>query len=82
LALAEIESYFNKVLLEVGFRGNDLTGKLCNVSDSFLPSVEQIRQTHMKVTEILNDNNYLLTKDEVSKILDVYKMAIDELRKM
>lgn len=82
LALAEIESYFSKALLEIGFRGNDLTERLANVGEHFLANIDDIKLNHNKVLLILNDNNYLLTKDEVGNILDVYKAGMDNLRKL
>ncbi len=82
LALAEIDSYFNNVLTEVGFRGDTMTDKLTKLSKIYLSNLDEIASTHLKINEILNDNNYLLTKEETEKLIDVYKQGIEELKKL
>lgn len=82
LALAEIDSYFNNVLNEVGFKGDTITDRLAKVSKIYLNNADEIMVTHDKVNEILNDNNYLLTKEETEKLIDVYKQGIEELKKL
>jgi len=82
LALAKIDSYVNKVIVEIGFKGSDMTERLCKMSKEYLPNLEELKETHKKVSEILNDNNYFLIKEETEKLIEVYKNAINELRKM
>ena len=80
LALAEIDSYFNNVLNEIGFKGETMTDRLSKLSKIYLSNVDEIALTHDKINEILNDNNYLLTKDETEKLIEVYKQGIEELK--
>jgi len=82
LALAEIDSYLNNIIIEIGFKGNDMTERLCKMTSEYLSSLEEIKNVHKKVSEILNDNNYLLTREETEKIIEVYKKGIEELKKM
>ncbi len=82
LALAEIDSYVNKVIVEIGFKGSDMSERLCKMSEEYLSNLEELKTTHTKVSEILNDNNYFLTKEETEALIEVYKNAINELRKM
>jgi hypothetical protein len=80
--LAEIDSYVNKVIVEIGFKGSDMAERLCKMSFEYLANLEELKETHKKVSEILNDNNYFLTKEETEALIEVYKNAINELRKM
>jgi hypothetical protein len=82
LALAEVDSYLNNVIIEIGFKGSDMSDRLCKMSNEYLSNLEDIKEIHQKVTEILDDNNYLLTKEETEKIIEIYKGAIEELKKM
>jgi hypothetical protein len=82
LALAEVDSYLNNVIIEIGFKGSDMSDRLCKMSNEYLSNLEDIKEIHQKVTEILDDNNYLLTKEETEKRIEIYKGAIDELKKM
>ena len=82
LALAEIDSYVNKVIIEIGFKGSDMSERLCKMSSEYLNNLEELKETHKKVSEILNDNNYFLTKEETEALIEVYKNGINELRKM
>ena len=82
LALVEIDSYFNNALNEVGFKGDTMTDRLAKLSKIYLNNVNEVIVTHNKVNEILNDNNYLLTKEETEKLIEVYKQGIEELKKL
>lgn len=82
LALAEIDSYFNNALNEVGFKGDTMADRLAKISKIYLNNVDEVIVTHNKVNEILNDNNYLLTKEETEKLIEVYKQGIEELKKL
>jgi glutathionyl-hydroquinone reductase len=59
-----------------------MTDRLSKISKIYLNNVEEIISTHDKVNEILNDNNYLLTKEETERLIDVYKQGIEELKKL
>ncbi len=52
------------------------------MSGEYLANLEELKEAHKKVSEILNDNNYFLTKEETITLIEVYKNAINELRKM
>jgi glutathionyl-hydroquinone reductase len=78
----EIDSYFNNALNEVGFKGDTMTDRLAKLSKIYLNNVDEVIVTHNKVNEILNDNNYLLTKEETEKLIEVYKQGIEELKKL
>ena len=82
LALAEIDSYFNSVMIEIGFKGGDMSERLCKMPVEYLSNLEEIKYTHQKISEILNDNNYLLTKEETEGMISVYMKGIEELKKM
>lgn len=59
-----------------------MSDRLCKMSNEYLSNLEDIKEIHKKVTEILDDNNYLLTKEETEKIIEIYRVAIDGLKKM
>ncbi len=59
-----------------------MTDRLAKVSPIYLANADEIMNAHNKVSEILNDNNYLLTKDETEKLIDIYKQGIEELKKL
>ncbi len=82
MALAEIDSYFNNALNEVGFKGDTMADRLAKISKIYLANVDEIMNTHNQVNEILNDNNYLLTKEETEKLIEVYRQGIEELKKL
>jgi hypothetical protein len=82
LALAEIDSYFNNVIAEIGFKGGDMIDRLNNIPEEYLSNLEDIKNTHNTISEILDDNNYLLTKEETEKLINTYMQGIEELKKL
>lgn len=82
LALAEIDSYFNDVIVEIGFKGGDMIDRLNNIPEEYLSNLEDIKNTHNTIAEILDDNNYLLTKEETDKLINTYIQGIEELKKL
>jgi len=82
LVLAETENYFNEVLAEIGFNGKNLSDKLNNIQEQFLPNLEQIKVAHQQVQNILDQENYQLGKEETNNIVSIYKGGIDNLIKL
>lgn len=82
MALAEIDSYMGKVLTEIGFTGMDIYEKICNANNYVDFNMEFVKDASAKVAEILNDSNYLLTREETDKLITVYKEALEELKKL
>jgi hypothetical protein len=80
--LAEIDSYFNNVIAEIGFKGGDMIDRLNNIPEEYLSNLEDIKNTHNTISEILDDNNYLLTKEETEKLINTYMQGIEELKKL
>ncbi len=82
LALAEADSLLGKVLAEIGFKGSDIYEKLCNAKNHIDIDLEVLKDAHIKVSDILDDNNYLLTRGETEQLIAIYHKAIEDLKKL
>ncbi|MDD3808473.1 MAG: hypothetical protein PHG49_03085 [Candidatus Pacebacteria bacterium] len=70
------------MVAEIGFKGDDMIDRLNNVPEEYLPNLEDIKNTHNTISEILDDNNYLLTKEETEKLINTYMQGMEELKKL
>jgi len=80
LAILEADELLNKVMDEIGYRGENLSEKLEKVTPETISNLKQLKEVRKVRDDIIEDPTYKITREEAKKILEVYKKSLKDLQ--
>ena len=80
LAVLEADELLNKVMDEVGYKGDDLTEKLEKITEEVISNIKELKETRKIRENIIEDPSYKLTEEEAKKAIKTYEKALRDLQ--
>lgn len=80
LAIIEVDSISNDILMRMGFAGETLGERLDRLTTVTLPNLQQIRQAHKIRNNIVHDPDYRVSLDEAKRVVAIYEQALKDLQ--
>jgi hypothetical protein len=79
-AVVEADDLLDVSLNRMGYRGDDLAGRLDKLSFASLPNIADVYAVHNLRNSIVRDPDFHLTLEEARKALEVFEKAFSALR--
>lgn len=80
MAILEADSLLDSIIKKIGYEGSGLGERLVKIKPAQFKSLNQVWTAHKIRNRIAHEgSSYELTKDEVEKVLEMYKKALEEL---
>lgn len=78
-AVLEADQFADEVLKESGYEGANMGERLTGIQPGQLVSYEALKSAHAVRNRIVNEPNFMITREEAEDLLDQYKQLFVEL---
>lgn len=73
LAIIEADNIIDNLISGLGYKGGNMMERLDNIPDSQVPNIEGLRHAHEIRNRIINDESFVLTREEAEHIMIQYE---------
>jgi hypothetical protein len=80
LAVIEADELLDKVMDEIGYKGENLTEKLEKITEEIISNLKELKEIRKIKEDIVEDPTYRLTEEDAKRILKVYEKALRDLQ--
>lgn len=79
VAVLEADQFADEVLRESGYAGNNMGERLAGINPGQLGSYDNLKSAHEVRNRIVNEQNFVLSRDEAEALLQKYRSLFVEL---
>ncbi len=79
LGIIEADDILKEVLDYFGYKGDTLLDKLILLSESIIPNIEGVKNSHQRVREAAHNPNIDISREEAKGIISVYEAVLEDM---
>jgi hypothetical protein len=79
LAILEADKVFDDLLKRMMVKGKDMGGRLKQINEELLPSINKVWQSHKVRNKIAHKPDYHLSYSEAERVIENYEAALHDL---
>jgi len=80
LAILEADKVFDDLLKRMMVKGKDMGGRLKQINEELLPSINKVWQSHKVRNKIAHKPDYHLSYSEAERVMENYEDALQDLK--
>lgn len=78
-AILEADELVDGILLNIGYKGNNMKERLASADSSQIEELDLLIEAHEIRNKIIHDNSFHLDKEEVARVMNIYREFLDNL---
>ena len=79
LAIIEADEMLEKVLKEMGFKGESSGERINQLTSDLVSNLDSLKEAHRVRNNIIHDQNFRLSLAEAKKLLEIYQKTLKDL---
>jgi len=79
MAVIEADKIFDNLLKKNGYQGEDMGGRLKQVTQDQLPNIDEVWEAHKMRNRLVHEPDFQLRQHEAQKMIEIYQKAIENL---
>jgi hypothetical protein len=78
-AILEADKLVDEILFSIGYKGSNMRERLDNADSCQIEEIELLIEAHEVRNKIIYDSKFNLEKDDVTRIMNIYRDFMDNL---
>lgn len=79
LAILEADKLVDQILFDIGYKGSNMKERLESADSNQIEELDSLIEAHEIRNKIINDSNFHLNKEEVKRVMNIYREFLENL---
>jgi hypothetical protein len=79
VALLEADAMMDKVLADMGYKGENMMDRLNQINPTQMEDVEALKETHQLRNQVVFEHDFVLDRDRAEKAVKVYETVLSKM---
>lgn len=79
LAILEADKLVDQILFDIGYKGSNMKERLESADSNQIEELDLLVEAHEIRNKIINDSKFYLSKDEVRRVMNIYREFLENL---